>query len=178
MYSAKIRKFRWSAKFFLLICVPDSHCAGMWAACGLQIGVVRSFFCSFSAVGSARSACFLIQLRKGAAPRPSVLPATLPVPAPSPAFRGAVRCDGLCSALRCLCSALRWPMQRAAFSAPLRGRMAVGALWLSKKHAELALISQKKSKFARHRASAGRFGATHRSLSARTSLRASCQFTT
>ena len=101
MYSAKIRKFRWSAKFFLLICAPDCHCAGMWAACGLWIGVVHSFFCPFSAVGSARSACFLIQLRKGAAPRPSVLPAALPVSAPSPAFRGAVRCDGLCSALRC-----------------------------------------------------------------------------
>ena len=178
MYSAKIRKFRWSAKFFLLICVPDSHCAGMWAACGLQIGVVRSFFCPFSAVGSVRSACLLIPLRQvwqyGSpfSPQPSLF---LPPVLPSVVQCGAMACAARCDAV---CSALRWPMQRAAFSAPLRGRMAVGALWLSKKHAELALISQKKSKFARHRASAGRFGATHRSLSARTSLRASCQFTT
>ncbi len=159
MYSAKIRKFRWSAKFFLLICAPDCHCAGMWAACGLWIGVVRSFFCSFSAVGSARSACFLIQLRKGrhrvrpSSPQPSLF---LPPVLPSVVQCGAMACAARCDAV---CNAVRWPMQRAAFSAPLRGRMAVGVLWLSKKHAELALISQKKSKFARHRASAGRFGA-------------------
>ena len=178
MYSAKIRKFRWSAKFFLLICVPDSHCAGVRAACGLWIGAVRSFFCSFSAARSTRSVCFLILLRKGrhrvrpSSPQPSLF---LPPVLPSVVQCGAMACAARCDAV---CSALRWPMQRAAFSAPLRGRMAVGALWLSKKHAELALISQKKSKFARHRASVGQFRATRRSLSARTSLRASCQFTT
>ena len=178
MYSAKIRKFRWSAKFFLLICVPDCHCAGMWAACGLWIGVVRSFFCSFSAAWSARSYRLLIPLRQmrqygcPSSPQSSLF---LPPVLPSVEQCGAMACAARCDAL---CSALRWPMQRAAFSAPLQGRMAVGALWLGKKHAELALISQKKSKFARYWASAGRFRAACRSLSARTSLRASCQFTT
>ena len=178
MYSAKIRKFRWSAKFFLLIYVPDCHCAGKWAACGLRIGVVHSFFCPFSAAWECPFRLFFIQLRKvrhrvrPSSPQPSLF---LPPVLPSVVQCGAMACAARCDAV---CSALRWPMQRAAFSAPLRGRMAVGVLRLGKKHAELALISQKKSKFARHRASVGRFRATRRSLSARTSLRASCQFTT
>ncbi len=99
MYSAKIRKFRWSAKFFLLICVPDCHCVGMWVACGLQIGAVRSFFCSFSAVGECPFRLFFIQLRKV---RHRVRPS-------SP--RSPCSCPQSCLLW---CSAVRWPVQRAA----------------------------------------------------------------